>query len=134
MSRRLEIIRRLNKAFNARESDWTRFYAEDVEFHMPPDWLDDRVLQGRTGVERGAGMWRENVDGYGWDEERLIEAPECVVGLFHHRGRIHGTDQRIEAQIGAVFYFDGELISKVVAFGTWEPALEAAGIAADIAR
>jgi SnoaL-like domain len=128
VSARLEIIRRMNAAFNARDPDWTASYAQDVEFVMPPDWVDDRVFHGREGVERAAGMWREQLDGYGWDEERLIDTGEFVVGLFRHRGRIPGGDARVESEVGAVFFFEGREVARVVTYGTWAETLQAAGM------
>jgi ketosteroid isomerase-like protein len=127
---RIQILRRMNLAFNAREPDWTRPYSEDVEFVMPPDWPDDHVFRGREGIERVADLWEEQLDDYEWEEERLIEAPECVVGLYRHRGRIHGTDQHVEAEVGALFHFSGDEIVRVVSFGKWADALAAAGLEA----
>jgi ketosteroid isomerase-like protein len=129
VSRRIEILERLNVAFNERADGWLDDYADDVEFVMPPEWPDDRVLHGPAEVERVAGLWSENLDDYGWDQERLIEADDCVVGLFRHRGRIRGTDQRVDAEVGALFYFDADdKIARVVSYGTWAEALAAAGV------
>jgi ketosteroid isomerase-like protein len=125
---RTEILRRLNVEFNARADGWLDFYADDVEFLMPAEWPDERVLRGRAAVDRAVSLWSENVDDYGWDEERLIETEDCVVGLYRHRGRIRGTDQRIAAEVGALFHFEGATIVRVVTFSTWAAALEAAGI------
>ena len=53
---------------------------------------------------------------------------ECVVGLYRHTGHIRGTEQRVESEVGALFYFTGEKISRVVTYGTWAEALRAAGV------
>ena len=74
MADRLEILRRLNAEFNARDEGWLRHYAEDVEFRMPPEWPDDRVFHGPAEIARGAGLWSEQLDDYVWEEVRLVEA------------------------------------------------------------
>jgi SnoaL-like domain len=128
MSDRTDILRRLNVEFNAGSESWVESYAADAEFVMPAEWPDKRFLRGPAEIARAADLWGENVDDYGWDEERLIETSDFVVGLYHHRGRIRGTDQRIAAEVGALFYFEGATIVRVLTFSTWAAALEAAGI------
>ena len=128
MSKRVEIIRRLNAELQRSRRDWLRHYAEDVEFRMPPEWPDDRVFYGPEEIARGAGLWSEQLDDYVWEEVRLVEAEECVLGLYHHTGHIRGTEQRVESEVGALFYFTGEKISRVVTYGTWAETLRAAGM------
>jgi ketosteroid isomerase-like protein len=129
---RLDTMRRLNEAFNAGDQRWTDFYTDDAEFFMPPEWPDEALLVGPAEIDRAARMWGEQLDDYRWDVERLIETPEFVLGLYWHRGRIKGTDQQVEAQVGALFYLEGEKIGKVVSYGTWDAALASAGLADEV--
>jgi ketosteroid isomerase-like protein len=125
---RVRILRRLNQEFNERSEGWIAAYADDAEFVMPAGWPDEPIHHGHAGIEHVVALWAENFDDYGWDEERLIETGDCVVGLYRHRGNIPGTDRRIDAEVGALFYFDGDKIIRVLTFGTWAEALAAAGL------
>ena len=75
-------------------------------------------------------LWTESFDEYHWAQERLIEGPEAVVGLYYQRGRIKGVDNWIEQPIGCVWRFRGERISRLDVFFSWEAAIEAAGAGA----
>jgi hypothetical protein len=123
----LEILRQLNAAFNAGE-DWPRFYDEEVELAMPVEWPDESVYHGKEGLGEALRQWREGFDEYHWREERLIDASDCVVGLYYHRGRIKQGGPWIDQAIGCVFRFRGEKIIHLDGFFSWREALESAGI------
>jgi hypothetical protein len=126
-SPRLELIHDLNVAFNAGE-DWSRFYDAEAELHTPPEWLDQSVYRGHDGLREVLRLWTESFDEYHWEEERLIDGPDAVVGLYYQRGRIKGVDSWIEQPIGCVWRFRGDLIARLDVFFTWEAAIEAAGV------
>jgi hypothetical protein len=126
---RLELIEELNRAFNARE-DWSRFYDSEAELHTPPEWLDQSVYRGHEGLREVLRLWTESFDEYQWSQERLIDGPEAVVGLYHQRGKIKGVDSWIEQPIGCVYRFRGERISRLDVFFSWEAAIDAAGAGA----
>jgi ketosteroid isomerase-like protein len=125
----LEIVHALNIVFNAGE-DWARFYAPDAELHMPAEWPEEPVYSGREGLRKALRLWRESFDEYYWEEHDLIDAPDCVVGLYYHRGRIKHGGTWIDQAIGCVWRFRGDKIVRLDGFFSWPAALEAAGLSA----
>jgi ketosteroid isomerase-like protein len=104
------------------------FYHSDVEYFTPPEWPEDAVFRGHEGIRRGAALWAENFNEYRWDIERLIDAGGCVVGLYHHRGRIKTGGAWVESPVGAVFYMRDGKIARVATYFSWAEALRAARI------
>jgi hypothetical protein len=124
----VEIVRALNDSFNAGEEDWPRFYHPEAEFHMPREWPEDRVYYGPEGVKKGGDAWNESFDEYRWDVDELIDVGDSVVALVHHRGRIGGSTEWIEREVGAIFEVHSGQVTKVRAFLSWDEAREAAGL------
>ena len=57
-----------------------------------------------------------------------VDAGDCVVGLFHQRGRIEDGGAWVEAPVGAVLYMrDGKVVRAMMYF-SWSEALQAAGV------
>jgi ketosteroid isomerase-like protein len=123
----IEALRGLDAAFNG-GGDWESFYHPDAELRMPAEWPDDPVYHGKEGLRKAVRQWREGFDEYHWKEERLIDAPDCVVGLYHHRGRIKHTGTWVDQAIGCVWRFRGDKIICLDGFFSWEEAIEAAGV------
>jgi hypothetical protein len=124
----LEVLHRLNAAFNER-GDWLGFYHPDAEFHMPPEWPEDRLYRGAEGLRTVVRLWTENFDEYQWEEQRLIELPpDRVLGLYNMAGLIKQGGTRIDQAIGAIFRFRGEKIDRADAFFSWDAAMKAAGV------
>ncbi|MCD6016491.1 MAG: hypothetical protein K0R88_2575 [Solirubrobacterales bacterium] len=123
----IEALRGLDAAFNG-GGDWEAFYDPEAELHMPAEWPDDPVYHGKDGLRKAVRQWREGFDEYHWTEERLIDAPDCVVGLYHHRGRIKGSATWVDQAIGCVWRFRGEKIIRLDGFFSWSQAIEAAGL------
>lgn len=124
----MEIVRRLNVAFNS-GAEWIDFYDPEAELHMPAQWLDDPVFRGHEGLRKALRLWREGFDEYHWEEERLIDGDDCVVGLYRHRGRIKRVDGTwIDQPIGCVWRFRGDKILRLDGFFSWEAAIEAGGV------
>jgi hypothetical protein len=123
----LRIVHELNVAFNA-DADWPRFYHENADLHMPPEWPEESAYRGKAGLEQAVRAWREGFDEYHWVEERLIDADGCIVGLYYQRGRTKGGGPWIDQAIGALFWFRGEKIIRIEGFFSWADALKAAGV------
>jgi ketosteroid isomerase-like protein len=123
----IETLHRLNAVFNG-GGDWAEFYDPEAELHMPSEWPDDSVYRGRDGLAKALRQWREGFDEYHWAEERLIDAPDCVVGLYHHRGRIKGAGTWIDQPIGCVWRFRGAKIIRLDGYFSWAAALAAGGV------
>src|SRR5262249_12356051 len=91
----VELVREVNAVFNEAPGAierWMPYYSRDAEFHMPPEWPEGRVCRGHDGISALANAWIGSFDEYRWDEARLIDESDCVVALWHHRGRARGTN------------------------------------------
>jgi hypothetical protein len=125
----VEIVRRLNAAFNRSSDEWLEFYDSSAEIQLPPGLFEDRVGAGREDIRRAAALWTETVDAYHWEMAELIDAgDECVVGLSHFRSRINGGGAWLKPRLGVVFYLRDAKIVRVLAYFSWAEALQAAGV------
>jgi ketosteroid isomerase-like protein len=132
--RDVEVVRELNATFNGdpKNADaWLEFYDPAIEFHMPERWPEEPVYYGYDGVRRAAALWSENFDDYRWDEERLIDTGDCVVGLWHTRGRIKQGGTWIEAPVGSIWHVRDGKVLRVDTYFTWDEALDAAGLSGE---
>jgi SnoaL-like domain len=123
----LETVRELNRAFNNREATWLDLYTADAEVHLPPGLPGRRVYAGLTGVAEAASLWTRAVEDYHWERHELIDADECVVGLFRFRSRINARTAWLSPPLGAVFYMQAGKIARVFTFFSWEEALDIGG-------
>jgi ketosteroid isomerase-like protein len=124
----LEIVRELNRAFNSREARWLELYDADAEVHIPPGLPGKSVYSGLRGVERAAALWTDSVDDYHWDLHELIDAGDCVVGLFRFRSRVNARSAWLSPPLGAVFYMREGKIARVLTYFSWVEALQTAGV------
>jgi ketosteroid isomerase-like protein len=100
-----------------------------VQWIGPSEWLEDRVYEGYPGVRRLASLWIENFDEFRLDLERVIDAGDRAIALIIQRGRIKGSGDEIEQQIGYEWETrDGKGVRIHVHF-SWEAALAAAELA-----
>jgi ketosteroid isomerase-like protein len=125
----IEIVRRMNAAFNRGDERWVGFYDPDVEFRTPPEWPEESVYIGHDGIRHAAGLWAASFNEYEWTIDRLVDAADCVVALHHHRGRIGDSGAWVERPLGAVYFLRDGKIVRVLSFFSWVEALEAAGVA-----
>ena len=124
----VEIVRRMNAAFNRGDEGWVGFYDPQVEFRTPPEWPEDSVYTGHDGVRHAAGLWAESFSEYEWTIDRLVDARDYVIALHHHRGRIGDSGAWVERPLGAVYFFRDGKIVRVLSFFSWAEALDAAGL------
>ena len=124
----VEIVRRRNEAFNSGDETWVGFFDAGVEFLSPPEFPDDSVFTGHNGIRHGAALWTQSFTEYEWHEDRVIDARNCVVGLYHHRGRIKDSGAWIERPVGAVYFLQDGKIVRVLSFFSWDEALKAVGL------
>jgi ketosteroid isomerase-like protein len=128
--RDLEIVRELNRAFNDRDRAWLDLYDASAEVHMPPGQWGRQVYRGLSGVEEAALLWTRSGEDYRWELHELIDAGDCVVGLFRFRTRINARTAWLAPPLGAVFYVRDGKITRVLTFFSWDEALEAGGVQA----
>lgn len=126
----LEVVRELNRAFNNRDPAWLDLYDASAEVHLPPGLPGEQVYAGTGGVERAASLWTASAEDYHWDMHEVIDAGDCVVGLFRFRSRVNAHTAWLSPPLGAVFYVRAGKISRVLTFFSWEEALQAGGLQA----
>ena len=125
----LEIIRRQNEAFNRGGDDWVEFYDSEAELHMPPGgWFDDPVYTGHDGIKRAAALWTEAVSEYHWEIAKLIDAGDCVVGLYRFHSRVTEGGAWLEPPLAAIFDLRQGKIVRALTYFSWDEALKAAGL------
>jgi ketosteroid isomerase-like protein len=125
----VEIVRQMNEVFNRGDAGWVGFFDPGVEFLTPPEFPDDSVFTGHDGIRRGATLWTQSFTEYEWHIDRLIDTSNCVVGLYHHRGRIKDSGAWIERPVGAVYFLHDSKIVRVLSYFSWAEAFDAAGLA-----
>jgi ketosteroid isomerase-like protein len=126
----VEIIRRAVDAFNAEGPDAAgdRFFADEVEFHDPPDSPSPRVARGREQVRAQFNAFNE-----AWEsrrsepqEVRAVGADRVLlVSTEHFRGR-DGIE--VQATSASVFTLRDGKVVRWQAFWDRARALEALGI------
>src|SRR5437588_278881 len=116
----MELVRELNRGFNTSAEGWVELYDPEVEFHMPREWPEESIYRGHEGILRVAELWRQNFSEYRWDEDQLIDAGDCVIGLWHHRGRVKDSGDWIEQRVGTVMYAREGKIVRVLSYFSWE--------------
>ena len=126
----VEVITRLVEAFNVEgpEAAGRTFFADDVEFHDPPDAPSPRVARGREEVRSQFNSFND-----AWEthrsEPREIRAagPDRVllVSVEHFVGR---DDIEVEAPSASVFTLRNGKVIRWETFWNEQQGLEAAGL------
>jgi ketosteroid isomerase-like protein len=107
------------------------YFDPEIEWFGPPEWLEEPVYSGHDGLRRLAAAWEGNFGEYRLDFEQLFElADDEVLVLAFQRGRIKGSDDRIELRVGFEWLVRDRRIARVKAHFSWEQALVAAGLSA----
>ena len=125
----VEVIRRAVEVFNSEgpEAAGERFFADDVEFHDPPDSPSPRIARGRGQVREQFNAFNEAWEKHTSEpqEIRAIGADKVLlVSTEHFVGR-DGIE--LQAPSAAVFTLrDGKVI-RWQAFWSRAGALDAAG-------
>jgi ketosteroid isomerase-like protein len=126
----VEIIRKAVEAFNSEgpEAAGQRFFADEIEFHDPPDSPSPRVARGRDAVREQFNAFNETWEKH-TTELREIRAvgPDKVVlvSIEHFTGR-DGIE--LQAPSASVFTLRGGKVIRWETFWDGERAREAAGV------
>jgi ketosteroid isomerase-like protein len=124
----LDQIRQLFPAFNEHGLEAALpLFDENVTWMAPPEWMDQPVYCGHQGLRELYDIWDCNFDDFGLDLEDIQAIGDRIVALMFLRGRIKGSDQRIDQRASWVMDFgpDGR-VTHLRAYFSWEEALEAA--------
>ena len=126
----VDVMRRTVEAFNTEglEAALAHFDPE-VEWIAPPEWLEERVYNGREGIGRLATSWGESFDEYRLDVEETRDLGDCALVLLTQRGRIKGSGEPMQWRIGWLWEARDGLTVRVRVFFSWEDTLAAAGLA-----
>jgi ketosteroid isomerase-like protein len=101
----------------------------NVEWITPPNWLEDRVLNGYDGVRRAIALFDEQLDDFRVDMERIVDVDDDrVVVLLYQRGRIKGSGHTLEQPLGVATEFRDSKATRFKVYFSWEEALKAAGL------
>lgn len=128
----VELVRR---AFEALKTGGVEagleFVAPDGVTYTPAEWMEDSEYRGHEGFRRLNRLWSQTFDDWSVETpEELRDAGDRVAVLFHHSGKIKGTEVPIRQEIGAVYsdFRDDGRIGEARFFQCWTEALEAAGL------
>src|SRR5688572_27742044 len=124
----VDVIRRAVEAFNSDgpEAAGQRFFADDVEFHDPPDAPSPRVARGRDEVRKQFNAFNETWENHTTEpqEVRALGADRVLlVSTEHFRGR-DGIE--LQATSASIFTLRDGLVTCWQTFWNREHALEAA--------
>jgi ketosteroid isomerase-like protein len=125
----VEIARRALQAFNEGGLEASQeFWADEVEFHEPPEQPAPRVARGREETAKMFGefeaAWAEHRSEP--EEIRAIDADRVLVlSIEHFRGR---DGMEVSARCAQVFTISNDKIVRYQAFWNRETALAAAGV------
>ncbi len=125
----VEIVRRAVEAFNEGGLEAAQeLFAEEMEFHEPPEQPAPRVARGREEAMKMFGDFEE-----AWEEHRTEPEEIRAVGsdrvlllsVEHFRGR---DGMEVSAPFGAVFTVNDGKVVRWQAFWDRQTALAAAGL------
>jgi ketosteroid isomerase-like protein len=101
----------------------------DIEWHAPPEWLEQRLYRGREQVEELGDFWVAQFEDYRLDVVELIEMEDDrVTALLFQRGRIKESGAEVEQEVGWLTMFEDGLLRRNDVSFTWQEALERAGL------
>ena len=99
------------------------YFAEDVEWHAPPEWLEQSVYLGHDGLRRLAGDWGANFDEYRLDLESATDVGGGrLLVLIYQRGSIKGEGREVEQQIGYDWQLRDGKTARVKVYFSWAAA------------
>ena len=132
-SRGADLVRELAAAINAGDFEYlTRVMDPDVVQHGTRGGIDqDRIVRGREAV---LAYWEEV--GEAWESqtfepERIIEAGDVIVVLWHETARIRDSDLEVESGTASVIKVHDGKVVELRGYMDPEEALRAAGLAGD---
>src|SRR5271166_3285883 len=85
----VELVRRLNEAFNSRDFDvMASLVTADIVYRPITEWAESEECRGREAYRRFVErFWEAWANDAAWTEDTLRVHGDCVVGLFRFSGR-----------------------------------------------
>jgi len=129
----VEIAKRANAAFNARDFD--AFFevlapdAELVDFANAPD--QQRAIKGMDALREVWMLWEEAFDELRVEISEYSSVGEFVISAAHWRGQGRESGISIDVRQFDLYEFrDGKVVAVMLGFKTRQEALEVAGLEA----
>ncbi len=126
----VEVVRGWFERFE--RGDWDAMSeTADPGFEMVLDvggFPDPGTYRGLEAARRAWDGVLEAWEEFGPEDERYIDAGEHVVVLFRLRGRGRGSGIEVTRDASNVFTFRGSKLVRLSLYGSWDEALEAAGL------
>jgi ketosteroid isomerase-like protein len=125
----LELVRRCNEAYNARDLDaYLDTVAESVTFRSRFSAMDRVVYRGHDALRRYFKELDEVWSRYEMSLQRMVPAGDRVAALFHLYAVGRESDLQLEERPGVVFTIvDGKIV-QIDAFPTQAEALAEVGL------
>jgi len=125
----VEVARRTNKAWNEGGLESVKqFYAEDAEWHDPPNLPDPQVVRGRDAV---IAHLTDQVGVVGQMKNAIVDVrARGGTVVLRIELTLHGPESGIQVpgEMAQVIEVVDGRIQRSRLFFTWEEALEAAGL------
>jgi ketosteroid isomerase-like protein len=128
----VEIVRRTVEAFDRGKLDVLPLLADDVELVEWPEGPDQRTYRGHSGAIKAFESWFEVWASVRVEVEEIVEAGDQVLlcGKTHGKGK--GSAVEVSTDAFNVYTIRDGKVARIEFFTRKEPALEAAGLTANI--
>ena len=124
-SEKVEIVRRLNDAFNRREvEEMLSEVDSDVELAEWPDAPGAQIFHGRDGARRAFEGWFETWEWLQVHIEELVEAEERVMATVFQRARGSASGAEVTIRAWNVYEFRDGKVWRLRLFTDRESAME----------
>jgi ketosteroid isomerase-like protein len=125
----LELVRRNNQAYNARDvAAYLDTVADSVSFRSRFSAMDRVVYQGHDAMRRYFNELDEVWSRYEMSLQRMVPAGDRVAALFHLYAVGRESDLQLEERPGVVFTIEDGKIVQIDAFPTQAEALAEVGL------
>jgi ketosteroid isomerase-like protein len=125
----LEIVRRNNEAYNARDlAGYLDTVGETVTFKSRFSAMDRVIYRGHEDLRRYFGELDEVWSRYEMCLERMVAVGDRVAALFHLYAVGRESDLQLEEHPGVVFTLEAGTIVEIDAYPTQAEALEVVGL------
>jgi ketosteroid isomerase-like protein len=127
----VEIVRRFYEAAARHDVEAVvSGYTDHAEWHMPPDWPEDRAYRGKEAIAGFMTSWFETFGEHCFllDQFEYREVGERVLVLGRQQVSATGGGPAVAEEFGQVLAFEGPLINRSDMYATHRGALEAVGL------
>ncbi len=125
----VEVATRAIEAFNGRDVEaFALLTTLDFEWSPSMVAIEGTIFRGREGIERYFGSLQGAWEKFHIHPNRFSAGEGLVVMLGRLEGRGMGSGVPVDASLGMVFDFRGEMISRIRGYLDHAEALRAAGL------